>query len=133
VRRIGPGPAGSLSISEVGVALSKAGTVRASFAAYLAQDRVTADRLLADDLVFTSPQDDHIDKTSYLERCFPTAHRLVSQEILTIAEADAEGVFILYEYELATGERHRNAEHISVRDGQIVEIQVFFGGQVKKA
>lgn len=114
------------------MALSKADTVRASFAAYLAQDRDTADRLLAADLVFTSPQDDHIDKASYLERCFPTAHRLLSQDILTIVEAEGDGVFILYEYELRTGERHRNTEYISVRNGQIVEIQVFFGGKAKQ-
>jgi len=42
-----------------------------------------------------------------------------------------EGVFILYEYELQTGERHRNAEFITVRDGRLVETQVFFGGHVR--
>src|SRR3954469_16445177 len=35
------------------------GTVRAMFDAYLAQDRGAAERLLAEDLTFTSPQDDH--------------------------------------------------------------------------
>jgi len=39
-------------------------------------------------------------------------------------------VFILYEYELKSGGRHRNAEFITVRDGQLVETQVFFGGRV---
>lgn len=60
--------------------MSNTEIVRATFDAYLAQDRDAAERLLAHDLVFTSPQDDHIDKTAYLERCFPTADRLVSQE-----------------------------------------------------
>lgn len=109
---------------------SRTDIVRASFAAYRAQDRDAADRLLAADLVFTSPQDDHIDKATYLDRCFPTADRFVSQEILQIVDAGGDGVFVLYEYELKTGERHRNAEFITVRDGRIVEIQVFFGGQV---
>ena len=36
----------------------------------------------------------------------------------------------MYEYELLNGARYRNAELLTVRDGQIVEIQVFFGGQV---
>jgi hypothetical protein len=44
--------------------------------------------------------------------------------------ADDEHVFILYEYELKTGDRHRNAEYITVRNGQLVETQVFFGGRV---
>jgi hypothetical protein len=33
------------------------------------------------------------------------------------------------EYELTTGERYRNAEFSTVRDGQITETQVFFGGR----
>jgi ketosteroid isomerase-like protein len=49
--------------------------VRASFGAYRAQDRQAAERLLADDFTFTSPQDDHIGKAEFLERCFPTADR----------------------------------------------------------
>jgi len=113
--------------------MSNTEIVRASFDAYLGQDRDTAERLIAQDLVFTSPQDDHIDKAAYLERCFPTADRLVSQEILELVGAGEDGVFILYEYELKTGERHRNTEFITVRGGQLVEIQVFFGGQVQQS
>ena len=104
--------------------------VRAAFDAYLAQDQHTATRLLAEDFVFTSPQDDHIDKAAYLERCFPTAVRLVAQEILELVGTEGDGVFILYEYELTTGARHRNIEFITVREGQLVEVQVFFGGRV---
>ena len=110
--------------------MSSTATVRALFDAYLAQDRGTAQRLMAPDLVFTSPQDDHIGKTAYFERCFPTADRFRSQEILELVSASQDQVFILYEYELKAGGRYRNTELIRVRDGQIVEIQVFFGGQV---
>jgi ketosteroid isomerase-like protein len=109
--------------------LSNTDTVRTAFEAYLAQERNVIDGLLAEDFVFTSPQDDHIDKTAYLERCFPTAHRLKSQEIMELVDSGRDGVFLLYEYELKSGERHRNTEFITVRDGQIVEIQVFFGGR----
>jgi ketosteroid isomerase-like protein len=113
--------------------MSNTEIVRESFDAYLAQDRDTAERLIAEDLVFTSPLDDRIDKTAYLERCFPTADRLISQEILELVGAGEDGVFILYEYELRTGERHRNTEFITVCGGQLVEIQVFFGGQVQQS
>jgi ketosteroid isomerase-like protein len=112
--------------------MSNTDIVRAAFDAYLAQDRDTAEQLLAENLSFTSPQDDHIDKAAFMQRCFPTAGRLNSQEILELVSAGADGVFILYEYELKTGERHRNTEYITVRDGQIVEIQVFFGGRVRQ-
>jgi ketosteroid isomerase-like protein len=103
--------------------------VRAAFDAYLTQDRDRAAGLLAEDFVFTSPQDDHIDKAAYMERCFPTAERLVTQELLEVVDAGSDSVFVLYEYELKTGERHRNAEFITVRDGQLVETQVYFGGR----
>ena len=112
--------------------MSSTEIVRASFDAYLAQDRDTAERLIGKDLVFTSPLDDHIDRTAYFERCFPTADRLVSQEILELVGAGEDGVFVLYEYELKAGERHRKTELITVRGEQIVEIQVFFGGKVQQ-
>ena len=39
-------------------------------------------------------------------------------------------MFVLYEYELAdTRERFRNTEVITIADGRIAEIQVFFGGR----
>jgi hypothetical protein len=43
-------------------------TVRAQFNAYRAQNLEAADRLLGDDLTFTSPQDDHIDKADCVLR-----------------------------------------------------------------
>jgi ketosteroid isomerase-like protein len=104
--------------------------VRASFEAYRSQDRDMAQRLLAEDFVFTSPQDDHIGKAAYLQRCFPTADRFLSQEIIELVGAGSDGVFLLYKYQLTTGQRYRNAEFIRLRDGQLVEIQVFFGGRV---
>ncbi|MGI9003471.1 MAG: DUF4440 domain-containing protein [Pseudonocardia sp.] len=65
--------------------------VRACFDAYLAQDRDTAGRLLAEDFVFTSQQDDHINKATFLARCFPTADRLTSQEILELVSTGDGG------------------------------------------
>ena len=112
------------------IRMSNTDTVRASMDAYHRQDIETASRLLADDFTFTSPQDDHIDKASYLERCFPTADRFAASEILAIVPSGDDDVFLLYEYQLTTGERYRNAEYITVRDGRLVETQVFFGGRV---
>jgi ketosteroid isomerase-like protein len=108
---------------------SKVDTVRAMFASYLRQDRERAERLLAHEFVFTSPQDDHIDRGAFFERCFPTANRLVRQDLLHVVAADDDDVFVMYEYELKTGECHRNVEVLTVRGDQITEAQVFFGGR----
>ena len=103
--------------------------VRRMFAAYRTGDRVSAEELLSPGVRFTSPQDDHIDRDTYLARCFPTAKRFSTQRILSSATA-ADQVFVLYEYELAaTRERFRNTEVITVVGEQIAEIQVFFGGR----
>lgn len=110
--------------------MTNAGIVRACFASYIDQDRDAAERLLADDFVFTSPQDDHIDKATWFARCFPTTERLASQELLEVVPTDGDDVFALYEYELRAGGRYRNTEVHTVRDGQIHEVQVFFGGRV---
>lgn len=109
--------------------MSTCETVRAAFKAYLAQDHAAAERLYASDFTFTSPQDDHIDRATFFQRCFPTAHRLVSQTLLHVVELPGGDVSVLYEYELNTGDRHRNVELITVRGGQLTETQVFFGGK----
>ena len=108
---------------------SNADTVRAFFRSFLAQDRAAAERLVADEFVFTSPQDDHIDRATFFERCFPTADRFKDHQLLEVVPTDGDDVFVLYEYELEGGQRHRNAEVITVRDGQVTESQVFFGGR----
>ena len=110
--------------------MSNTDVVRSAFDAYLAQNIEAATALIAEEFTFTSPQDDHIDKRAFLERCFPTADRLTSQEIVELVDAGGDAVFIMYEYELKTGERHRNVEFTRVVDGQLVETQVFFGGAV---
>jgi len=104
-------------------------TVRACFASYIEQDHDAAERLLADDFVFTSPQDDHIDRATWFERCFPTTARLASYDLLEVVPTGGDDVFALYEYELSAGGRYRNTEVHTVRDGQIHEVQVFFGGR----
>jgi ketosteroid isomerase-like protein len=108
---------------------TKADTVRAMFDSYLKQDRGIAERLIAHDFTFTSPQDDHIDRAAFFERCFPTANRLVRQDLLYVVPTDGDDVFVMYEYELKTGELHRNVELITVHGQQITEAQVFFGGR----
>ena len=103
---------------------------RAAYRAYLAQDRPAMERLLADEFAFTSPNDDHIDRAAFLARCFPTADRFTAYELVHLADVGEGRVLALYEYELAAGGRYRNAERLTVRDGQLVETEVFFGGQV---
>ncbi|MEV6010978.1 nuclear transport factor 2 family protein [Streptomyces sp. NPDC051976] len=106
-----------------------ASVVEEAFRCYREQDREAALPLYADDFTFTSPQDDHIDKAEFFARCFPTADRFTEQRLLHVTPADDQLVLVYYEYVLTTGDRHRNVEAITVRDGLIREVQVFFGGR----
>jgi len=105
--------------------------VRANFDAYVKQDREAAEGLIGEQLTFTSPQDDHIDRDAFFARCFPTADRVSRQELVHVAPANARDVFIMYEYDLKTGGTYRNTELITVDGEHIIEIQVFFGGVVR--
>ena len=106
---------------------------RGLLAAYRDQDRARAETLVADELTFTSPQDDHIDRHAYFEQCFPTADRFTSQTLLYAVALDDDSVLIAYEYALQNGERYRNVEIITVDHGKAVRIQVFFGGSAGRS
>ena len=110
--------------------MSNVDVVRELQAAFDAQDADAADRLIAQDYSFTSPQDDHLDKAECLRVCFPTAAHFASHTMLAARELGADDVVSYYEYEVAeSGERYRNTEVATVRDGQVVETRVFFGGR----
>jgi ketosteroid isomerase-like protein len=55
--------------------------VRECFKSYLTHDRDAAEALIADDFLFTSPQDDHIDRAEFFAHCFPTAGWVRDQEL----------------------------------------------------
>ena len=102
---------------------------RAIHEAYVRQDRARAEELVAADLVFTSPQDDHIDRKAYFVRCFPTAGRFAANDLGAVSEVEPDLVMIACSYELADGTgRFSNVELLSIADGQIPQIRVYFGG-----
>lgn len=57
-------------------------------------------------------------------------NRVRRHELLDVTPTDTDDVLVLYECELKTGEVYRNAEVLTVRDGQVVEAHVFLGGRV---
>ncbi|TBN58396.1 nuclear transport factor 2 family protein [Glaciihabitans arcticus] len=109
--------------------MSDIDVAKASFDAYRRQDADAMLRVLSPDYRFTSPQDDHIDRDAFMERCFPTADRFSTSTVLELVSTPT-GVLYVYEYELTDGGRYRNVELIRVEGDQLVETQVFFGGQV---
>jgi ketosteroid isomerase-like protein len=113
------------------IPMAKADVVRSLVQSYLDQDATAAEQLLADDFTFSSPRDDHLDKATFFERCFPATTQLASHRLVDVVATDGDDVFIRYEYEsLQSGQRHSNVEVHTVRDGKVAGIQVFFGGRL---
>ena len=102
---------------------------RAAYEAYVAKNRAAIDKLIAEDFHFTSPLDNRIDRATYFARCWPNSERIDDFKFINIV-ADRDRVFVTYEGQIKNGERFRNTEIVTVRHGQIVEVEVYFGWSI---
>jgi ketosteroid isomerase-like protein len=102
------------------------GLIRRYYAAYVAKDCGAIEPLIAEVFRFTSPLDDHIDRATYFERCWPNHLRIKAFHIEKLF-ASGDEALVLYELEPMEGRSFRNTEFFRVRGGQIVEVQVYFG------
>jgi hypothetical protein len=100
--------------------------VRASFDCYLTADRARMETLLAADFTFTSPYDDHIDRATYFDRCWPVAGTFETLD-LRLVDVSEEHCFVLYDAIWTNGHAARNAELFTISHGQIQSVEVFFG------
>ncbi|MCW3010178.1 MAG: ketosteroid isomerase [Solirubrobacterales bacterium] len=104
-----------------------AAAARACFEAYATGDRAVVERLLADDLVFSSPADPGIDRAAYFERCWPNAERIDAFDVVRVVEHGNE-VLLTYEATKAGGGRFRNTEVLTFdAEDRITRVEVYFG------
>ena len=106
--------------------LSTADVIRRYYAAYENKDRQAIEVLLADDFRFSSPRDDHIDRTAYLQRCWPNNERIHAFHIERLF-VDGSEAFVLYLLEPTIGPTFRNTEFFRTAGGQVKEVEVYFG------
>ncbi|WP_027232750.1 nuclear transport factor 2 family protein [Phyllobacterium sp. UNC302MFCol5.2] len=99
---------------------------RASYDAYVAKDRDAMERLVAEDFHFTSPLDNGIDRQTYFERCWPTSYSIEAFSFIHLV-AQGNEVFVTYEGKRSDGHRFRNTEILTIRDGKIAAVEVYFG------
>ena len=102
---------------------------RAAYEAYVAKDRAKIERLIADDFHFTSPLDNRIDRATYFERCWPNSAWIKDFAYINLV-ADGDKVFVTYEGHSTRGNRFRNTEILTIRNRQIVEVEVYFGWSI---
>lgn len=100
--------------------------VRQCFDTYVSANRQEIEALLAPNFTFTSPYDDHIDRATYFDRCWPLAGSFLGHDLQEVV-TDGDACFVLYEATARNGARFRNTELFRVEDGRIRSIEVFFG------
>jgi ketosteroid isomerase-like protein len=99
---------------------------RRAYQAYVDKDRAAIEALIAEDFRFTSPLDNRIDRKTYLERCWPVSETVAGFEFVNLIAAGERAV-VTYEAQSTAGKRFRNTEILTVRDGRIVDVEVYFG------
>lgn len=100
--------------------------VQRCFRAYETAERSIIEPLLTPDFTFTSPYDDHIDRATYFQRCWPAAGTFEKFELTQITE-DADSCFVMYTGKRKRGSTFHNTERFVFDGEQIAEVEVFFG------
>ena len=77
---------------------------------------------------FTSPLDNRIDRATYFERCWPNSARTEGYDFVRCVP-DGDRVVVTYEARMG-GSRFRNTEILAVRNGQIIDVEVYFGWSI---
>ena len=101
---------------------------RAAYEAYVAKDRAAIEKLIADDFHFTSPLDNRIDRATYFARCWPNSENITGFDFINLVP-DGDRVFVTYEGR-AGRRTFRNTEIVTVRNNQIVDVEVYFGWSI---
>lgn len=100
--------------------------VRAALQAYVDKDRAAIEKLIANDYHFTSPLDNSLDRATYFKRCWPNSQTMAAFTVIHEA-ANGAIAFVTYEAQTSAGKHFRNTEVHTVRDGQLVATEVYFG------
>ncbi|MBX4908241.1 MULTISPECIES: nuclear transport factor 2 family protein [Rhizobium] len=105
---------------------SRQQTVRDLYTAYLADRKDLVGAMLTEDFTFSSPRDDHIDRATYFERCWPKepVFRAIHIEFLSV---DGDEAVVRYRAEKLDGTSFANMESIRFRGDRIASVEVYFG------
>jgi ketosteroid isomerase-like protein len=100
-----------------------------SYLAYATSNRDANEAVIADEFSFTSPLDNGIDRATYFSRCWPNHEQIAGFDFIRMIEAGDE-VIVTYEGHHSSGRKFRNTEVLTIRDGRIVSVEVYFGWNV---
>jgi len=96
------------------------------FTAFVTGNRRGIEALLTPDFTFTSPYEDHIDRASYIERCWALAGTFEYHDLKSTFISDTD-CFVLYESKSKSGNVQRNVELFHFEGDRIQSVEVFVG------
>jgi len=100
-----------------------------SYLAFASGDRAANEAVIADDFSFTSPLDNQLDRATYFERCWPNNESIRGFEFIRVIAHEDE-VIVTYEGTATSGRRFRNTEVLTIENGKIRKVEVYFGWNV---
>jgi len=109
--------------------MSNIDIAKQSFLAYVNSDRESNEAVIAREFRFTSPLDNQIDRATYFDRCWPNNEAITAFKFIRLVEDDGE-VIVTYEGKVKSGRTFRNTEILTVKDGKIQQVEVYFGWDV---
>lgn len=124
-----PGGRGTGWYPKVDYGESTAQLVRRLYAGWAANDRATVESIIADDFHFTSPLDNRLDRKTFFARCWPNAADMARFEIDRLVVM-GDRVYVTYELTTKGGKRFRNTELLTVHDGKVHDVEVYFGWDI---
>ncbi|HWE48106.1 MAG TPA: nuclear transport factor 2 family protein [Caulobacteraceae bacterium] len=92
------------------------------------RDWAPFDAMLAQGFIFTSPNDDHIDRAAFKARCWDSQVDFIKGFDLEVLMAKGDQVVVEYLCHTKNGKALRNVEIHRVRGGRIQSIDCYFGG-----
>ena len=108
---------------------SNVAVVQKYFQAYTDKDRAAIEAVVDESFRFSSPRDNRIDRATYFRRCWKVSEAIVGRKMIDTL-ADGDRVFVTYELAFTSGRISRNTEIVTLRDGKIVDVEVYFGWSI---
>lgn len=108
---------------------SNIAVVQKYFQAYTDKDRAAIDAVVDATIRFSSPPDNRIDRATYFGRCWKVSEAIVGRKMIHML-ADGDRVFVTYELAFTSGGISRNTEIIALRNGKLVDVEVYFGWSI---
>jgi ketosteroid isomerase-like protein len=103
--------------------------VCSAYQAYADDDRAKIEALISNDFHFASPLDNRIDRQIYFDRCWKNHATITGFSFINLVR-DSDRVFVTYEGRRSDGKAFRNTEIVTVRNGKITDVEVYFGWSI---